>query len=78
MIELSLHEKKIFEQWVIENVDESLVPSDEGNGDALAYNLIHKILGDGDRYDYLPTQDMEIETWEPSRPGIWPDPQKGN
>lgn len=58
-----------FEQWIVENVDETVVPLDEGNGDALAYNLLHLLLGDNQQYDYLPSQDAEIELWQFTKRG---------
>ena len=48
-------------EWIVKNVDESIVPMDEGNGDALVYNLVHLALGDGKKYNYQPEQDDEIE-----------------
>ena len=54
-------EKARFEQWIIDNVDESIIPADERNGAALVYNLIHLLRGDCAKYDYLPEQDIEME-----------------
>lgn len=56
-------ERKIFEQWIIENIDETVVPADEGNGDALAYNII-QVLYYGKKavmYNYQPQQDEELK-----------------
>lgn len=61
MIILTEDEKTKFKQWVIENVDETVVPIDEGNGNGLKYNLIHLIFGDGKVYDYKEEQDKEVE-----------------
>lgn len=60
---LTSQEKKIFEQWLIENIDETIVPADEGNGDALLYNLVHLLRGDKEKYDYQPRQNNELESW---------------
>lgn len=59
-IKLTGIEKERFERWVIENINERIVPSDEGNGDALIYNIIHLMRGDYDKYNYLPHQNDEI------------------
>jgi len=64
MIKLTAVEKIRFEQWVVENVTSNIVPPDEGNGYALVFNLVHLVRGDGEQYDYTPTQDevtKEIE-----------------
>jgi hypothetical protein len=53
------------ERWILATVDDRVVPSDEGNGDALKYNLIH-LLRDGPayrRYEYADDQDAEIAAW---------------
>jgi len=60
---LTKDDKIKFEKWIIENIDEMVVPSDEGNGDALIYNLVHLIRGDNRRYDYKPNQDDELKSW---------------
>ena len=60
---LTQWQKEIFEKWVLANVDETVVPADEGNPEALIYNLIHLIRGDGLKYDYLDEQDRELEDW---------------
>jgi len=69
MIILSSKEKTKFEQWIIENIDDQIVPSDEGNDDALTFNLVHLLRGDGQKYEYLPEQDKEIESWNLERKG---------
>lgn len=59
-------EREIFERWIIDNVDETLVPGDEGNGDALLYNLMQRLRhgkGEEQLYNYLRGQDLEIEAW---------------
>lgn len=48
-------------QWIVKNVFDGVVPADEGNTDALVYNLIHLVIGDGKFYLYLPEQDAEIK-----------------
>jgi hypothetical protein len=63
MIILSTEEKARFEQWIIENVSEKVVPNDEGNNLALIFNLVHLLRGDGQTYNYLLEQDTEIESW---------------
>ena len=52
-------------KWILENVDGTDVPNDEGNDDALKYNLVHlAVEGKGYKhYEYLPRQDAEIEKW---------------
>jgi hypothetical protein len=49
--------------WIIENVDASVIPADEGNDTALVYNLVHLAMdGEGFRpYNYEPEQDDEID-----------------
>jgi hypothetical protein len=56
-------QSELFEQWIIKNVEESVVPSDEGNGPALVYNLVHLLRGTGKTYNYLPDQDEELRSW---------------
>ena len=56
-----------FAQWIIENVDDTLVPNDEGNGDALVYNIVQRLRFGKERasrYTYLPEQDAEIASWD--------------
>lgn len=60
-ISLTTQDIRKFEEWIIENIDETVVPNDEGNADALVYNLIHLLRGDNRKYDYQPEQDKEIE-----------------
>lgn len=60
---LTPQEIRKFEDWIIENIDETVVPRDEGNADALVYNLIHLLRGDVQAYNYLPEQDEEVEAW---------------
>jgi len=52
-------------EWIKENIDSTDIPNDEGNSDALIYNLVHLALdGKGyKKYKYLPEQDEEIESW---------------
>lgn len=60
---LTPQQKQLFERWVIENVDETVVPADEGNPEGLIYNLVHLIRGDELQYNYLDEQDRELEAW---------------
>jgi hypothetical protein len=75
-IKLTAYEKARLSQWIKENVDESVVPGDEGHGDGLAFNLIHLLLEgpfrDGEflsagRFKYLPEQEEEIDSWGEDR-----------
>lgn len=62
---MTQHEKALIEQWILDNVNETVVPSDEGSAEGLVYNLIH-LLRDGKgyrRYNYQPDQDAEIARW---------------
>lgn len=55
-------ERTLIERWIIENVNSDDVPSDEGNTEALVYNLVHK-LREGKsyrRYRYEQDQDIEL------------------
>jgi hypothetical protein len=62
-------------EWIVLNVSANDVPGDEGNDDALVYNLVHNAMKDDKQYTYLPEQDAEIkalyakygrdEGWEP-------------
>ena len=60
---LSEQEKERFEKWAIENIDDTAVPLDEGNGEALLFNIVHLIRGDATKYSYKPEQDKEINLW---------------
>jgi len=62
-IELTEQEKQRFELWIRENITADEVPNDEGNGRALVFNVVHLIRGDGEKYDYKPEQDAEIDSW---------------
>jgi hypothetical protein len=66
--DLTDQERKKFEEWIIAHVDAYRdVPADEGNTEALVYNLIHH-LREGDTftpYAYTREQDAEITTWFP-------------
>jgi hypothetical protein len=59
------HERAVLERWIIEHVDDTVVPADEGHGQALAYNLIQRLRhGRAARlYNYEPDQDAEIMSW---------------
>jgi len=49
-------------EWIVQNVSATDVPADEGNTEALIYNLIH-LARDGKDYhpyNYEPEQDLEI------------------
>jgi len=60
---LTDEEKIRFSQFVIENIDAHVVPGDEGNGEALVFNLVHAIRGDNERYDYQDHQHDELISW---------------
>lgn len=53
-------EHEIIVKWIINNVDVSVVPADEGSENGLLYNMIHKVLGDGKEYDYKDEQVREV------------------
>ena len=58
-------EKQIIERWILNEIDER-VPGDEGNSDALVYNLVH-LCREGQNYrhyNYEPDQDDEINKWD--------------
>jgi hypothetical protein len=59
-IPLSAEERARFERWIINHVDASVVPADEGNSEALVYNLIHLLRGDGLRFEWKPDQIAEL------------------
>jgi hypothetical protein len=66
MVELTDAAKKHFAEWVKKELQSyKVVPADEGNENALIYNIVHNIIdGPGfDAYDYKPEQDAEIESW---------------
>ena len=50
-------------QWIVRNVSDDMVPADEGNIDALIYNLVQLArYGRPCRlYNYEPEQEAEIE-----------------
>lgn len=58
-------QQQIFEEWVVEHLYRlrDVVPDDEGNQDALIYNLVQAIRGSRDRYKGREDQDAEISTW---------------
>ena len=60
---LIMNINSIVETWLIKNIDSTVVPNDEGNGDALLYNLVHLLYNDDQKYNYEPEQDKEIEFW---------------
>jgi len=64
---LNQTQKEVFEKWVIKNINENVVPIDEGNGGALVYNIVHLIRGDGKKYNYSREQDEEIKLWRRHR-----------
>jgi hypothetical protein len=45
--------KKEIVEWIVKNVDDRDVPSDEGNGKALVYNLVHLALDGRDSSIYI-------------------------
>jgi hypothetical protein len=52
-----------FEKWIVANVDESVVPADEGFAEGLVYNLVHLLRGDNNRFDYKKEQYEEMALW---------------
>jgi|WetSurSiteA1Bulk_404760.scaffolds.fasta_scaffold616298_1 hypothetical protein len=49
-------------EWIVQNISADDVPGDEGNTEALIYNLVH-LAKEGKNYhhyDYEPEQDLEI------------------
>ena len=58
----------IFEDWVINNIDSTVVPADEGNSEALIYNIIHRLRGDGKIYNYEEEQKRELASWIKEEP----------
>lgn len=62
-------ERSIVVRWLIENVYASHVPSDEGNDDALLFNLVSLAIdGDGcQQYEYHEIQDRQVEEWRSGR-----------
>jgi hypothetical protein len=57
--------KALFKGWIIENFPRNrIVPADETSEEALFYNLIHWIEGDGKRWKYLPEQIKEMDEFE--------------
>lgn len=63
MEQLSSDDKAKFERWIIENVDETVVPRDEGNDAALIYNLVHLLRGDKTKWAYKDKQYAELKLW---------------
>lgn len=63
MTGLTDDERKKFEAWILENIDIDIVPRDEGDEDALLYNLIHWVRGDGKLWDYKDDQYQELKSW---------------
>ncbi len=59
-------ERQMIARWVMNNVDETDVPADEGLGDGLRYNLVSLALCGRPyrKYDYKPDQDGELVQWE--------------
>ncbi len=58
-------ERQMIARWIMNNVSAEDVPPDEGNSDALRYNLVSLALCDRPyrAYDYKPDQDGELEHW---------------
>lgn len=48
-------------KWIVENVSDLDVPDDEGNGDALRYNLVHLARDGKDYRHYYYAEDQEDE-----------------
>jgi len=58
---LTQEEKDTFIKWVIENINSDVIPEDEGDSKALIFNIIHRINGDKETYNYLRHQDEEMD-----------------
>lgn len=62
-------EKSIIKKWIIKNIDDRVVPMDEGNGDGLVYNMIMLLeLGHGEEfrnsmYNYKRHQHEKLVEW---------------
>lgn len=56
---------EIIIRWIVQNVDAWDVPMDEGNDEALKYNLIQlaKHGKEYTKYDYKPEQDQELRDY---------------
>lgn len=64
----------VIEQFITHYVDDRVIPNDEGNGDALAYNLVMTArTGEpGNYYQYLPEQDKLLENLRRTHAGRRP------
>lgn len=58
-------ERKACREWIISTVTADDVPHDEGNSEALVYNLVHLLMDGREyrRYNYEPDQDAELRSW---------------
>ena len=66
MAKLTDEQKKLFVEWIKEHLmSRKVVPNDEGNEDALIYNIVHNILDGPDfaPYNYESEQDKELASW---------------
>ena len=66
MIELTDDQKRLFVEWVKNDLQSyKVIPRDEGNEDALIYNIVHNIMDGPDfrPYNYEPEQDKEIKSY---------------
>lgn len=57
-------ERETIIRWIVQNVDDREVPLDEGNGDALVYNLV-QLARHGrpyEGYHYKEEQDQDINS----------------
>lgn len=67
-ITLSAAEKRRFRDWIVTHVDETLVPTDEGNAEGLIYNLVQAVYGTDERYaaspEYPGSQDEAVTRWQ--------------
>ena len=65
MAEGSNASQAIIHAWLLKNITAECVPADEGNGDALLYNLL-ATLHDGphfEPYAYLESQNARLRAW---------------
>lgn len=54
MVDEEFQQKLI--KWIVQNVDSSIVPADEGNSDALVYNMVQLAMNRDERYEYQSDQ----------------------
>ena len=60
---MTTEEKLLFIKWVTMNINNSIVPPDEGNTEGLIFNLIQLIIGSEERWCYEEEQKENVEEW---------------